>query len=237
MLALPLAGQQPQTTPLPIEEPSFSLVDELAVELSFSASNRYVTEGIDNVPGTPFVFSEIKLGYEGFEAGVWYAEALSNVYNEVIPYAQYTVDLERIEIFGGMNYVWYPSAQDRDSWEFYGGIEYSPIDYLTLFVESYYDFDEIRGGFIETGLVGNVPFSDERVGIHPYALLGIDYGYVSGVRRLKENNFQFGVEIEIQISDSVALFGDVNRTQSLANLRAINEGNVTWGGGGIRLTF
>lgn len=236
-LVLSADAAQPQTSPVPVTEPSFSLVDELAIELAFSVSNRYVTEGIDNVPGTPFVFSEVALGYRGFEVGLWYGEALSDIYNEVIPYVQYTFDLDPVEIFVGINYVWYPSAQDPDSWEYYGGIEYTPMEYVTLFLEGYYDFVDIRGGFIETGIVGNVPFPDERVGIHPYVMLGIDYGYVSGVRQLRQNNFQFGIEADFQVSDNVAFFGYVNRTISLSNLRAIDEGNVTWGGAGIRLTF
>ncbi len=235
--AISALAQQPQTSPVPIHEPALSITDALVIEASFSISNRYVTEGIDNVPDTPLVFSEVSISYEGFTAGIWYAEALDNVYNEVIPYLQYTLDLDPVEIFGGVNYVWYPSAQDPDSWEFYGGIEYTPIEWVTLFIEGYYDFDEIRGGFIETGVVGNVPFPDERVSINPYAMFGIDYGYVSGSRRLKENNFQCGIEVSLQVSENVAFFGNVNRSWAMANLRSINEGDVTWGGGGIRLTF
>lgn len=227
----------PQTELIPGMGVLWPLLDELSYELSVSASNRYVTEGIDNVPGTPFVFTEAKVDFRGVEVGIWYATALEEVYNEADPYFQYTLDLDPVTIYCGACYVWYISADDADSWEVFGGVEYMPVKYITVFVEGYYDWAQIGGGFLETGVTGHVPFPDERVSINPYVMLGVDCGYVSGVRCMKENNFQFGIEAEFALTSSMTIFGYVNRTVSLANLRAIDEGNVTWGGSGIRLTF
>ncbi len=89
--------------------------DRFSIAASFSTSNRYVTEGIDNVPGSAFIFSEVVGDYKGLALGVWYAEALSDAYNELNVFTQYTLDLDPVEIFAGVNYLYYPSGADSKS--------------------------------------------------------------------------------------------------------------------------
>ncbi len=85
--------------------------------------------------------------------------------------------------------------------------------------------------------MGDIPLPDERVSIQPYIMLGIDYGYVSGVRRLRENDFQIGVTGSYALTEHLELFASVSRSFALSNLNAIGEGNVTWGTVGIGLAF
>lgn len=231
------AADGPPGVGVPVSKVEPSAERPYWVQATVEASNRYVTEGIDNVPGSGFVFGEVAGGYSGFTLGVWYAEALSDAYNEINVYGDYTLDLGPVEAYVGLNYLYYPSGADPKSWEVYAGFEWAFVDWLSLFAETYYDFDDVRGGFIEAGLAGDVPLADDRVCIRPYMMFGIDYGYVSGVHRLRANNFQIGIECCIQVTRHVELFAGVSHSFAMSNLNRIGEGDVTWGGGGLRIGF
>ena len=112
-------------------------------------------------------------------------------------------------------------------------------DCVTLFAETYYDVDEIRGGFVETGLGVDIPVPspDNRLALHPYVLLGADYGFVSGPRRLRENNVQGGVAATWRVHEHARLFGHISHSRALTNLDREGEGDTSWGGVGVELTF
>ncbi len=73
--------------------------------------------------------------------------------------------------------------------------------------------------------------------LHPYVLLGWDYGYVSGPRRLSENNLQGGMAVTLRIHANAKLFGQASHSLALTNLDREGEGDLTWGGFGLWLTF
>lgn len=214
---------------------------EISTNAELSFSNRYVTEGIDNDPdSSAYSFAEVSVETGGFLVGAWYAQSLrGSSENEVNIFAEYGFDLDPLEIFIGLNFLTFPTPDEEDTWEVYLGFEYPVFDHLVLFGETYYDFDEVDGGFLELGFA--LPFAPEafhdQFELSPYALIGIDYGFVSGPRRLRENNLQVGLEATYAVTDQLVVFGSAHHSFRLKNLRDEGEGDVTWVAAGLGFSF
>ncbi|MCC5841279.1 MAG: hypothetical protein JJT96_14270 [Opitutales bacterium] len=221
----------------------FAPMDLRAVEVNASAalSNRYVTEGIDNDPdSSAFLFSEVTAMLEGFTAGVWWAQSLrGSSTNEVNVFLEYGFDLGEVELFAGVNFLTFPALDDADTWEVYLGFAYAPHDNVVFFGETYYDIDEVKGGFLELGAA--FPFqpwaADDRWELAPYGQLGVDYGFVSGPRRLRLNNFQIGLISTYTLTDAVEVFAGVHHSFRLRNLRDEELGDVSWVEVGLNFAF
>jgi len=213
------------------DQQTYSLAGSVAV------SNRYVTEGINNVPDTPFYFSEVNVGYHGFTLGVWYAEAFSDAYNEVNLYADYTVQIRLVDIYGGVNFLLYPSDAESSSWELYLGMEWELTPWVALFAETFYDMRDVKGGFAELGVVGQVPLLEDYISFNPYVLYGLDYGFVSDSRKLRNNNIQIGVELNFFVTANFRVFGNANHSFALFNLDRMDEADVSWVEGGVGVEF
>jgi len=211
--------------------------DAIEFESAFELESRYVTEGVDNVPGSgAFLFSPMA-SYRGFSLGGVYVEALSDSYNEVNVFVDYSREFGPLTVVGGLNHLWYPSGAENHSWEVFVGMEWEPVDSVTLFLDSYYDVRDIDGGFLEVGVKGNIPTPDDRLELKPYGLFGVDYGFLSGSRSLRENNIQIGLRASLEVHDNAALFGHVSHSFALSNLDALGERDVTWFGGGVAVSF
>lgn len=228
-LALGLTGTAPSLAAVP------------ALESSASISNRYVTEGINNDPDSSgYSFLEISGEYELVTLGIWYAQSLrGSSYNEVNLFAEYGFAIDDLELFAGVNFLTFPAPEDSDTWEIYAGGEYALLSWLNLFAETYYDIDEVKGGFLEVG--ASVPLPDigidERLEIAPYVLYGVDYGFVSEPRRLRSNNIQFGIEAAFEVMPELLLFAAAHHSFRLSNLKNEGEGDVTWVEGGVIWSF
>lgn len=210
------------------------------VETSVMLSNRYVTEGIDNVPeSSSFLLGEVATDLGPVTLGAFYVQSLGNAYNEVNLFAEHGNDLGPIEWYAGLQFLTFPAPGDADTWEVYLGFECPIHDHIVLFGEAYYDFDEVRGGFIEFGASFPLPTPTDWDGLgwHPYVLMGMDCGFVSGPRRLRANHLQFGIEAEYSLNDNIAFIASLNRSQRLSNLRAAGEGNFYWGEAGVLMRF
>lgn len=205
--------------------------------ISVFAENSYVTEGINNVPGSSFVFADLELYWRDVSAGVWWAEALSDSYDEVNFYADYAFDVGPVGFLAGINHLRFPHGGESSTSEVYGGIEGVITDHLFWFLFGYYDVDAVNGGFFELGLNGVIPVVEGRLSLNPYTFLGLDYGYVSRPRNLRENNWQVGVEIPWKITESLTVFGLLHHSFALSNLSREGLGDETWGGGGVSWSF
>ncbi len=219
----------------------FPGVHSIDWEWQSELSNRYVTEGIDNDPDSSgFWFNTLTADYQDFTFGAWYGQSLrGSAYNEINLFAEYGFSLGEVELFAGVTWLTFPAPDESSTWELYVGFEYEAHPLLTLFGETYYDVDEVRGGFVELGVASVLPTDgiDERLTLTPYGLWGLDYGYVSGPRRLKGNNLQFGLQAAFAIDANWDLFGSLNHSFRLGNLRAEDEGDVTWVSAGFALRF
>ncbi len=127
--------------------------------------------------------------------------------------------------------------EDPDSWEAFVGFEWEVIDMVHLFGEFYHDFDDVDGGFLELGIATEIPHPVEGLELVPYAMIGFDAGFVSGTRRLNENNVIIGLEAEFEVNDVTALFAGVHHSFALSNLDDEDEGDVTWFIAGASLAF
>jgi hypothetical protein len=213
----------------------------LEVEGSASIASRYVAEGMDVDPdSSAFFLGEVTATVEAFTFGVFYAQSLRrSSTNEINLFAEFGFGLGDVDLFAGINYLTFPAGDDADTWEFYVGFEYELNPNVVFFGETYYDFDEVRGGFLELGVA--FPFSpmagDENWELAPYVQLGVDYGFVSGPRRLRENNFQIGLLSTYALSDNAELFAGIHHSFRLKNLRDEGEGDVTWVEAGVSFAF
>lgn len=221
--------------------PAMALTMEPALEARATFSNRYVTEGINNDPDSSgFSFLELTAEFEPITLGVWYAQSLrGSAYNEVNLFAEYGFVWEKLELFAGINFLTFPAPDDSNTWEFYIGGEYELLPWLTLFGQTYYDFDEVRGGFLELGASTVLPELgiDERLEISPYVLYGVDYGYVSGPRRLRSNNIQLGINADFEVQSNLVVFAGVHHSFRLSNLKNEDEGDVSWVEAGVSWRF
>lgn len=211
----------------------------LTISGYFSFENRYVTEGIDNDPDADaYFFSELALETMGFTLGAFYAQALKgSPENEVNLFLEYGFDIRGFETFVGVQYLIYPATDEANSWEAFIGFEWPVHDFVNLYGEFFYDFDEIDGGFIELGVSSEIPQPLENLVLEPYVQVGIDFGYLRENRRLRENNVQIGLVAVYEITEAFSLFGAINHSFALRNLDNLDEGDVTWGGGGLAFSF
>ncbi len=213
--------------------------DGFAFDAAVTWESRYVTEGINNVPGSSFIATEAVVSRHGFGLGAWWTEAFSDSYNEVNMFADYTHAIGTVEVTLGLNRLEFPAGDDPSTWEVYGGVLWEAVEQVELFVETYYDFDDVRGGFMEAGFAFEpaIPSPGDRLGVTLYGLTGFDYGFVSDPRRLQENNVQVGLTGSWSLHKNVDLIAHVNHSVALTNLDREGEGDVTWGGAGLAASF
>ena len=211
-----------------------ALSDEARVHGTVGWFNRYVTEGMDHVPESDFLLADVTLDLKGVVVGAFWAEALDDSYNEVNLSAIHPFRAGALDFFLGVGRNEFPSGADQGSWEVLGGAEWVIPNLVTLFAETWYDFDALKGGFLEAGMIREF---GGRLSFEPYVLMGLDYGFVSGPRRLKENHVQFGGVAYWAWTSVASLFGGIHHSVALTNLDGEGEGDVTWGGGGLQLSF
>ncbi len=204
-----------------------------------SVGNRYVTEGISHVPDADaLLFSDLAVTWRGISVGAAYVQALNgDSYNEVNLYAEHGFEIGAWRPYVGINYLTYPAPDDADSWEVYAGFEWDGMPFLTWFAEAFYDFDDVKGGFVEIGVAAEVPHPVPALTLSPYVSFGADFGYYSGTRTLTENHAQVGLNLTLDIRDGVSLIGGLHHSFALTNLDRLGEGDVTWATVGVSVSF
>lgn len=212
---------------------------EPSVSASSAIANRYVTEGIDNLPdATAVLHTEVVIGWQAWAIGAVYHQPTGGTAdNEVNLFLERTFVFDAFEVFGGIEFLTFPAGDEEDTWEVFLGLNWEVHPYLTLFAETIYDIDEVKGGFAELGVSTLIPQPLEVLEIKPYALLGLDYGYVSERRRLKDNHIQMGAEATLDLTGHLGLFASLQHSFALSNLDDEGEGDVTWGMVGVSLDF
>lgn len=225
---------------LPLCVYTFCWSQPVAWESSLSLANRYVSEGIDNDPGSSgYAFTEITGSYEDVSFGLWYAQSLDSSNNEINLFGEHRWTWDEVALTTGVSFITLPSTDDHNTWEAYAGIEFEPLPALVLSAHFTYDFRDIEGGFLELGVSYTLSFppANERLTLTPYFLTGLDFGYVSSPRRLAFNHYQIGLEAAFLLTEAASLFANVNQSFRAENLRELDEGDVTWGEVGFRLLF
>jgi len=209
------------------------------LDLTMLWQSRYVSEGRRRVRDASFLMSDITGHIGPLNLGAWWAQALTQTsYNRLDLYADTSFRFDAGELTLDLRRVFYPTGKENHSWEFGVGFDFNLDTWVTPFVRTYYDFDDIGGGFFEAGVKKPFSFAGRAVEITPFALLGVDYGYVdNGDNRPQLNHFQLGAELRWQFRPQWQIIGNLNHSFALSGLDDIDGDDLTWGGAGVRFSF
>jgi hypothetical protein len=212
---------------------------DLSWDLSMLWQNRYVTEGRRRVRDAHFLMTDAVVHLGPLNLGAWWAQALTqSSYNQLDVYADTSFRFDAGKLSMDLRRVFYPTGKEDHSWEAGLGFDFNTGSWFTPFLRTYYDFDDIGGGFFEAGVKAPITLFNNNLQIMPVALLGVDYGYVDqGDNRPQLNNLQFGAELRWDVNPRWQIHGNLNHSLSLSGLDDIEESDVTWGGTGVRFKF
>ncbi len=211
---------------------------DLSWDLTTLWQSRFVTEGRRRVQDASFLMTTAEGHFGPLNLGAWWAQALTETsYNRFDLYADTSLKFDPGELTLGIRRVLYPTGKDNNSWEGNVGFDFNLGTWFTPFALTYFDVDEIGGGFLEAGVKAPFKLAGDSLEIEPFGLLGVDYGYVSGDNDPRMNNLQFGAEIRWNVNPRWQIYGNINHSFSLSLLDSRNEGDLTWGGTGLRFSF
>jgi hypothetical protein len=137
----------------PNEEPS---PNPKHVEVSVTAEydSKYIFRGVNSLPGSGISTTDAELNYQHFSLEIWQAKGVSKSYDELDFTFSYTYEKDPFIFSGG--YINYYTPNDdhlqlgySDTQEFFVEMEWDIGPFYTATLKYNYDFDQIRGGFIE----------------------------------------------------------------------------------------
>ncbi len=202
-----------------------------SIESSLSFTNRYVTEGTDNDPdATTWSLFELSVPVDQWSFELFYGQALrGGSYNEVGLVTAYNWSMGDVDLLTGIHHVRYPSLEDSSSWEWLIGFELEPIPGLEFFGELFYDFDDVKGGFLELGAAAPIEFEAiPNFSLTPVLIFGVDLGYESGVRSPRGSFLQPSVHAEYEINDQLSVFAAAYHQVGLSVLNDLGEPDLSW---------
>ena len=176
------------------------------LEGSFTAEydSKYLFRGVNSLPGSGIATGDIELNYEHFVLEIWHALGVSKSYQEADFTFKYSYIKDQFTFEGG--YINYYTPNDdhlrlgySDTQEIFASVEYDINSTFTATLKYNYDFDQIRGGFIEPRFSACFPWSQYRIAFDPYISITYDLQYNSN--RFAWNNFQTGVEVVRKINE------------------------------------
>jgi hypothetical protein len=213
-----------------------SEADHFAISLTTEFDNKYIFRGVNSLPGSGIATFDTEFEYHHFSLEIWQAAGVSKSYHELDFTAGYSIEAGCFTFTGG--YVNYFTPDDDhldlgydDTQEFFVSVEYDIGSHYTATLKYNYDFDKIRGGFIEPRFAACFPWPGNKLAFDPYVSITYDLQYNSN--RFAWNNFQTGIEIVRKINDVLKLSatGEVSVPLAAIDDFAKKEGWV-----GLRLT-
>jgi hypothetical protein len=194
--------------------------------------SKYVLEGRDILEdgglGSVTLEWTTPTGDNELVLGGWYGEGISADYSELKLAAAYIIPFETVDMT--LSYTWLDFAEDDFS-DNELGIEFgtSVLDSLDLIAAFVYSMDA-GGTFIE--LVASTEIIQNEFALTPYALLGINQGFISGEHH-GLNNLQFGIEAATPLSDSLELIGYMAYSIALDKKHGETLDDIFWVGLGL----
>ncbi len=202
------------------------LEQDFQLNLSTGWSSRYVTEGIDCLPGSSIWEVAPSIKYGGMTLSAWYAHGMSESYEEL--------DLV-------LGYAWQMGDWTINPWyehQFYMDQDYN-VNNPALTISRTID------GWLEAGAeiqvkvehkVGEAYYSAfcqttwepvEHVTVSPMIRYGYNGGYNTGVND-GSNCIDYSVGINWQYAEACSLKGSLNYSQAVSSLRRADLGDVFW---------
>jgi hypothetical protein len=219
----------------------------LATSLTTEWDSKYIFRGVNSLPGSGIATLDAELDYQRdsqhLMLEIWQAAGISKNYDEfdfTLGYKyekdSFICEKDSLTLFAGyMNY--FTPNDDHlhlgysDTQEIFASVEYDVGSYYTATLKYNYDFDQIRGGFIEPRFAACFPLPDKKTAFDPYVSITYDLQYNSN--RFAWNNFQTGIEIVRKINETLK----VSATAELSvPLSAIDDFAKKEGWVGLRLT-
>ncbi len=191
--------------------------------------SRYISEGRNNLDDGGIATIEAGVGFEGFDAGFWYALADTVSYDELNLFCQYGVEVNSVELYAGYTRLEFLKDDDYDN-EFYAGVALNHFDRLVPALEYVHSTEAQNGdggGFAEASLTAPVELLDGRLILAPYLLQGFDFGYASD-HYDGFNNFQFGLGAHYELTEIFHLRSSLNHSIANHDVRCEGGGDETW---------
>ncbi len=231
-----IAGDSKKTV-APVVEESEPILSG-AVTLGYDS--KYMFRGVriagesDNADN--LFWADANVSAFGFNLGAWYAYSLDgDDYDEVDVYLSYTLSAGSFDFtVGGILYVFPFADEDDYTYEAYGKVAFTGVDFLTPSIAYYYDFELFEGGYIEFRLDSSIPLIADKLSLDPYALISYDFEYNSDDNDL--NHVQAGLALVYSVTDSLTVKAYAAVSEPLD---AIDDSQDTefWGGGSVSFSF
>src|ERR1700674_1481867 len=145
---------------------------KLATSLTTEYDSKYIFRGVNSLPGSGIATFDAQFEFQHFSFEIWEAKGLSKGYDEFDFTLGYSRSMGSFTFSGG--YINYYTPNDdhlnlgyNDTQEIFASVEYDIGSTLTATVKYYYDFDKIRGGFIEPKLAACFPVMNNKMALEP----------------------------------------------------------------------
>ena len=185
-----------------IEEPAESWLGGSAAVRWHS---KYISSGIDELPGSSVLTTELTLSAFDFTLGVSGSFGLSEKFEEWDYLLDYTHAFGPVEVSLGYIYITLP-RQDLAFHNGYIGASLPKIPWVQPALELAFDLERLNGGFLEFSLHSSLPLVADVVSIEPYVAGALAYNYSSKVSDgLDDTQLRFGVKIPVVLVEGVTL--------------------------------
>lgn len=198
--------------------------------LSAQWHNRYVSEGRDNLADGGIQVVDASASRNGFSAGLWLADAISDDYQELNLTLAYRQGLGPVTAHAAYTRLEYLHDHSADN-EIAVGIHTDRLPLVDVAVDYVYASDA-DGSFVSFRISRDFAIAGGHWQWTPYLQQNLDYGYVSA-RYNGPNNIEAGLDLAWQFHARLAV--TASAAYSLAQQDVKNEdlGNIGWFGLGL----
>ena len=167
--------------------------------------SKYITAGIDEVPGSSVFSSELTLTAFDFTIGVAHHVGVSKQFQEWNFLADYTHTFGPVELSLGYVYIDLP-INDLAFHDGYLGVSLPKIPWVRPSLELSVDLERLDGGFLEFALNSEIPIVPGMLKFEPYVAAALAYNYSSAVSEsLDDTQLRIGARLPLALTESVTL--------------------------------
>ena len=204
---------------------SWGHADALRQDISairIQAKSRHIDQGVVRLSGRPvaevggrFLWQRLAFDWEWLTGiGASYDESLFG--GAYVLNARDAFLAPVLLQVGGRRRGYMGEAERESRWEAWGRLDWLVTRFLGLEVEGYHGVNRARTGFGTIGLY--FPLDTGRgIVVTPRVALGLDFGDVSGRRRLQENNTEFAVEFSAPLSQLLSYTAEVRHSDGVGD--------------------
>lgn len=208
----------------------------VSVTVGGTYDSKYMFRGVKLIDGG-LLSTDASISLYGFTATAWWAVGAEKRYQELDLTLGYSHTVGPFTLSGGYVYYYYPKGDNvPNSQEFNVGASLPFLKYFTASSVYTYDFDAIKGGYLENKISADFPLTKAPVSLdlQPYLLGSVDFGYNSNKTAL--NAVQFGSALNIGFGEHFSVAPYIAYEVPLAAIRDI-QSEVWWAGIRLQVTY